>query len=314
VPQVSAGRQQYGVTGGVYDCPAAALAQLQLTDPAAQCRVAGSQYDQFASGNTNLKPEKSNQMTLGFRFEPTASASIGVDWWQVKVRDRIDQLAEDVVMRDSARYSKNFTVFTDPGTGNHYVAVYLPNENLGEQKLQGIDIDGKLQLPTPIGKLTTTLHWTRMLKNDYERTPSEGFFSNLGAYNDDEVTFRDIWRLRFSLATGNWQNSLTMNYKSGYKDYQCTAADCALVQTYDNGVIGATVDMVDHMVDAYQTFDWQTQYLFGKTLTLTAGILNVTDKDPPLSIRVSGPHQLGYDPRYADPRGRTLYANLNYKF
>jgi len=81
-----------------------------------------------------------------------------------------------------------------------------------------------------------------------------------------------------------------------------------------NGTIGGTVDMVDHKVDAYKTMDLQTQYLYSKSLTLTAGILNLTDEDPPMTIRVSGPHQLGYDPRYTDPRGRTFYASLNYKF
>jgi iron complex outermembrane receptor protein len=315
VPQVAAGRQQYGVTGGVYNCPAAGLAAVQLTDPTAVCRVPDSQYDQFASGNSNLKPETSRQVSLGFRFEPTASVSFGLDWWKVDIKDRIDQLAEDVVMRDSSRYRKNFTVFNDPGTGIHYVALYLPNENLGEQKYAGIDLDAKLQTGTPIGMLTTTLHWTHMLKNEYQREPGGAFFTNLGAYNDDEVTFRNIGRLRFSLATGNWQNGLTFNYKSGYKDYQCSAADCSLVRTVNpDGTVGGLVDMMDHNVDAYKTLDWQTQYLYSKALSLTAGILNLTDQDPPMTIRVSGPHQLGYDPRYTDPRGRTIYASLNYKF
>jgi iron complex outermembrane receptor protein len=315
VPQVSAGRQQYGVTGGVYNCPNAGLAQVRLTDPTAQCRVPDSQYDQFASGNTNLKPEKSRQMSLGFRVDPFQGASLGVDWWQVKIKDRLDQLAEDVVMRNPAQYLKNFTVFADPGTGNHYVALFLPNENLGEQKYSGIDVDGALHSDAWIGKLITSLHWTRMLKNEYQREPGGEFFTNLGAYNDDEVTFRDIWRLRYTLLTGNWQNSFTINYKSGYKDYQCTAVDCGLVRFLNpNGSIGGLADMVDHKVEAYKTMDLQTQYLYNKSLTLTAGILNLTDRDPPMTIRVSGPHQLGYDPRYTDPRGRTFYASLNYKF
>ena len=38
------------------------------------------------------------------------------------------------------------------------------------------------------------------------------------------------------------------------------------------------------------------------------------DKDPPLSLRNSSGHQVGYDARYADPLGRQAYVTANYKF
>jgi iron complex outermembrane receptor protein len=315
VPMVGASKQLYGVTGGTYSCPAAALAAAQAVDPTASCHVDGSQYEQFAAGNKNLKPEKSQQWTLGFRVEPVTWASFGADWWNVHVKERIGQLSEDVVMRDPASYLKNFTIFNDPGTGKHYVSLFLPNENLGEEKYSGIDLDGKLQGNTGIGTLSANLHWTRMLKNDYQRLPGGPWFSNLGKYNDDSVTFKDIYRLVLALNTNSWQHSLTMNYKSGYDDYQCSAADCSLVRAVTaTGAIGGVVDMMDHKVKSWTTFDWQTQYLFNKSLTLTGGVRNLTNQDPPLSIRVSGPHQLGYDPRYADPFLRTFYLNAKYVF
>ena len=315
VPQISAGKQLYGVTGGTYSCPTAGLAAVQASDPTAVCRVDGSQYDQFAGGNKDLKPEKSDQWSLGFRWDPNPFASIGADLWNVKVKDRIGQLSEDVVMRDSATYSKNFTIFNDPATGRHYVSVFLPNENLGEQKYSGIDMDARLQFNSGMGRLTTTFNWTHMLKNEYQRGKGGDFFTNLGKYNDDAVTFRNIWRLVFSLRNGNWNHTLTYNYKSGYDDYQCTVDDCGLVNAVNaDGSVGASVDMTTHKVDAWKTFDWQTEYAYNKALTLTAGIRNFLDEDPPLSIRVSGPHQLGYDPRYADPFKRTIYLNAKYTF
>jgi iron complex outermembrane receptor protein len=44
------------------------------------------------------------------------------------------------------------------------------------------------------------------------------------------------------------------------------------------------------------------------------GIKNLMDKEPPLSLRTSSGDQVGYDPRYADTMGRTLYLNSSYTF
>ena len=41
--------------------------------------------------------------------------------------------------------------------------------------------------------------------------------------------------------------------------------------------------------------------LLADKLTLTGGINNLLDEEPPLSLRTAGAgHQLGYDPRYTD--------------
>jgi iron complex outermembrane receptor protein len=52
-------------------------------------------------------------------------------------------------------------------------------------------------------------------------------------------------------------------------------------------------------------------------MVLSVGLLNVFDRDPPLSISTGGANrgqQFGYDDRYYDPRGRTFYTNFSYKF
>jgi len=49
-------------------------------------------------------------------------------------------------------------------------------------------------------------------------------------------------------------------------------------------------------------------------VTLRAGIKNLFDREPPLSLRSSRGHQVGYDPRYADPMMRSFYFTAQYKF
>jgi iron complex outermembrane receptor protein len=67
-------------------------------------------------------------------------------------------------------------------------------------------------------------------------------------------------------------------------------------------------------VSSYTTIDWQTK-AFSKKFTLTAGVKNLFDIDPPFTIRnAGGGNQSGYDGRYADPLGRQIYLVGNYKF
>ena len=130
----------------------------------------------------------------------------------------------------------------------------------------------------------------------------------MGKYGSNSaVTFRNVIKVSSTIDYNNWTHTLTGTYRSGYKDKHHTEDDCAV----DNGI--ACVD-VQLNVPEYYTFDWQTQYRPMKNLELTLGIVNLADKNPPLSLRNTGSHQLGYDPRYASPIGRTYYLSGVYKF
>jgi iron complex outermembrane recepter protein len=50
-----------------------------------------------------------------------------------------------------------------------------------------------------------------------------------------------------------------------------------------------------------------------KNLTVTAGINNVFDDAPPLSVQ-NTTFQRGFDPRFTDPVGRAYMLRVGYKF
>jgi iron complex outermembrane receptor protein len=66
-------------------------------------------------------------------------------------------------------------------------------------------------------------------------------------------------------------------------------------------------------VGHYPVWNLSTTFTGNKLFELTAGIKNLFDKEPPFTNQVTN-FQLGYDPRYTDPLGRTVYARLTYKF
>ena len=131
---------------------------------------------------------------------------------------------------------------------------------------------------------------------------------------DQAVVFRIQSRLSATLETGAFTNTLTANYKSGYHDVSYAQTPGVFYQNPD-GSRGAAANFGGLSVPEYFTFDWQGRYQATKTLSLTAGIRNLLDKDPPLSLQNGGGgNQNGYDGRYTDPLGRQFYLRANLKF
>lgn len=309
VAQTANVRQHYGVTGGSYACPFAA------SDPLATLCVPGNnQYDVFAKGNPDLKPEKSTQFSIGTRFEPVPQFSAGVDYWNIQLKDRIGQIDESTVFKNPVAFRSLFTSFTDPTSGATTLAINLANSNLGEAKASGLDFDVVARMKMPVGQVTSRLVWTHMLEHKVQLTKGGDFVSDLGKFGEGlspaaGPVFRNVLRLFNTYDVGNWAHTVTFNYKSGYKDQSFTEDDCV-------AVVAATGDCAAtaRTVDSYATVDYQLRYTWRKNLKLTAGVLNLFDEDPPFTLKTNGAHAKGFDPRYTDPRGRTIYINASYQF
>jgi iron complex outermembrane receptor protein len=311
VPQLRASLQQFGVTSEPYAC-SAEMAQIAAS-LGASCRPGTVQYDQFAGGNPLLQPEKSRQASIGFRLEPSPSWSFGADLWHVAIRDAFGQITEDEVFANPLSYPGAWTTAVEVSTGNTYLAFNASNQNLGKQYSTGIDFDLNGRWKTAYGMLRSQLSATYMLRERIQLQPGGPYFSAIG--NNAElgiVTFRWQGKLTTSLEMGAWTHTLGVNFKSGYRDAEYDA------ERYDAaGNLTGTFDTVRLEIKPYATVDWQTAWAMRKNLTLTLGLLNVFDEKPPLSLAEGGLNKgqmFGYDDRYYDARGRTVYANLSFKF
>ena len=67
-------------------------------------------------------------------------------------------------------------------------------------------------------------------------------------------------------------------------------------------------------VGSYTTADWQTRWQYSKNLRFTVGVSNIFNTAPPLSLKLVGGNQVGYDGRYADPTGRAITAGASFRF
>ena len=310
VPQVNATLRGYGVTSDKYLCTAAL--QAVATANGAVCQPGNRQYDQLAGGNPDLDPEKSKQATLGVRFEPSSSMSFGADLWHVQIADSFGQLTEQLVFANPGAFASSWSKKQDVGTGTTYLAFVADNRNLGKSYSTGLDLDFQVRTKTSFGLLSSQLTLTYMLREISQLEKNGPYYSAIGNFADlGTVTFRTKGRLSTSLKSGDWTNTLAANFQSGYRDQETT------VEVLDAaGNVTGTED-IRMDIGNYVTLDWQTVWSPNKTWSVTAGVQNLLDKDPPFVVSTSGSnrgHPFGYDDRYYDSRGRTVYLNASYKF
>jgi len=291
------------------------------TELAQYCRSGPFQYNEQSGGNPStgaggLKPERSQQWTLGARFEPSPAFSMGVDLWNVRIHDQINTITENTAFKDMAAYNYLFSVINDPATGAPTLTFLSQPINTGNAFYQGLDIDGQSVVNTPVGKLTTRGHVTWMLKANYQQPGNAGYVNDMNKVGQDgQVTFRYQINASTSLKQGNFTHTVAFNFKPGYKDdYTDYCWDTATGFGGDSSA--CTADTANRRVSSYATFDFQEQYDVNKSLSLTAGVKNVFDRNPPFSLidQLQVGNARGYDGRYANPLGRTLYLAGHYAF
>ena len=137
--------------------------------------------------------------------------------------------------------------------------------------------------------------------------PAEGELvvrkKRVGAFSTTGLYLRWKQTATFSVSRGDWSGLLSARYSSGYAD-----------QLPDGGVAPPPPGF-NPRVASYTIFGLSTSYTGIKNATLTFGILNLFDRDPPFTAHnVDYAVGAGWDPRVADPRGRTFTLAARYKF
>lgn len=264
-----------------------------------------SGVSQKAGGNSALGPETSRQFNAGIVFEPVRGLSASLDYYRVKLSNVIGVVPIDVILgADHGAWEGGYIVREPPDPaqpdlpGKIIYAVQYPT-NLGTITTSGLDLGLQWQGPaTSFGRFSFGLNGTYVLEYTQSGFVSEfvpsgvGMRGLLGAI----ARYRQYAHLDWSF--GPWGATLANNYQSGYSE-PCSPFDpsgCA-----------------SRSVRSYSVWDVQVRYSAGTNTMLSLGIRNALDAVPPLSAQYDA-FQVGFDPSYADPRGRMFYAALRYAF
>jgi len=267
----------------------------------------GGAFASAAGGNRNLGPEESEQTNAGIAWEPIRGLSLDVDYWKINKRDVIGTLDAAVIFANFERFSQTNIVRGPvdpnfPALPGPIETVLVNEQNLGDLRTSGVDVGAHWSTTVPgIGAFAFGFDGTYILRWD-EQLDGVHYTSTLGskvAAIDGPVP---RWKHHASL---DWERppfgaTIGETFQSGYTDANVDRT-------------GVPLSVPPRSVGAYDVWDVEARYAAPFHTTIAIGVKNVLDRAPPFTNQPFT-RQVGYDPTYADPIGRTYYVRLSYAF
>jgi iron complex outermembrane receptor protein len=307
--EIAEPRIPFGVTGGSFACP------FSGSDPLAQyCRTGTNQYDVFREGNPNLEPEESEQKSVGFVYSPESGYNISIDYWEVELTNVVQDPTEQNIFDDPITFRELYTTKFDEGRQSDFLAIIQGPVNVGKSLTSGIDWSFETTNEFGSASLKSRVSGSYIIESESLKVGTTDVYeTSLGQKGpDDNVVFRNKVQIVNTLTHDDFIHTLNITYQGGYTDENFAGGNNSIRLASDLGVNytgGVQLDVPSHTI-----VDWLTQYNYSDSLTVSVGIKNLFDKLPPLAFGENGGHQVGFDPRYFDSYGRTLYATASYTF
>ena len=254
--------------------------------PAADCD--NFPYRNVTGSNPNLKPETGKTQNIGFLFEPSPTLSVGLDFWQIKKQNEVNQPTVESAIGQGLfgrRASGEWEVFTN-------------NQNIAGTESSGVDIDLRVRIgETPFGKLSLRNSGTYYHSVKNRTDVGDPLLEYAGTF------LIPRWRntLTFNLDAGPWATTLAVRSTAGMRDTDQEFGSAAYTAARDIG--------------AHEEVDLGVQYTGINNLSLSGNIKNLLDRGVPFSQRGSTNQygSLGF-PYIYSPRGRFFQFAASYKF
>ncbi|MBM4216011.1 MAG: TonB-dependent receptor [Gammaproteobacteria bacterium] len=255
-------------------------------------------------GKPDLGPEEAEQATFGIVLEANDYFSVSADWWRVNRIGTIQILSLQ-------QLADNYTTFSDRygrGASGNLISIDQRWVNAGESKTRGLELAMRLRGEAWGGNWSAGLDGTKMLQKRSRIAPSLplgrseiGLFTFAGDLGLD-------WKHNayFTFTRGDWSASISQIYRSSYLNQELPGVTAGIVSPPN----------LDRFVDTYITYNASVTWKGFDGLTVTAGIKNLLNKDPPFAITYDSNFGSGssWEPRVADPRNRSFTLLMEYKF
>lgn len=284
------------------------------------------------SGNEDLKPEKSENLSFGATLEPPfiRGLSMTVDYWRVKQENVVgifgdsNQIALDYLLRTqgsnnpavvrAAPTAEEIAAFAGTGLDPAGEILFVDDNylNLLPRTIEGIDFGLYFRTrETGIGRFNFTFNAARLLTFDQEASPqaqaildaqADGSISDtftvVGVESLIEQEGRPKWRLASSLnwRLGRFGAGLFATYVGAVNDANAFLAD------------GTPFRIDDHfLMNAYVEYDVAKSPF--QEMRFRLGVRNMFDKDPPFADE-----DFGYLGELHSVLPRYWYANIRTRF
>ncbi|MSU51628.1 MAG: TonB-dependent receptor [Opitutus sp.] len=280
------------------------IASTGLIDPGTGRQIAPNSAGTLFGGKPDLQPEDAKMYSAGFVVQANKNLSFNVDWWSVNRTGTIQSFGTTVLLA-------NYNLFQDRFRRNAAGDIDLVDTrwvNAGETVTSGAEFGIKGHTAVAGGKLSGGFDLSYLLEKKSRLLASAPFsVSEINQFTrSSDIGLRWKHTAHVSYRKGNWTGQINQLFRNSYID--------AVLP----GVLSGAVKPVNWKprVKAYNIFGLSATYRGVKNVTLTAGIKNLFNTEPPFSATYDGNFGAGssWEPRIADPRGRAYTMRVDYRF
>jgi iron complex outermembrane receptor protein len=254
----------------------------------------------LSGGRLNVGPETSSQYTVGVVLQPSRHFSASVDFWSINVDDVINAPTAAEVLQ----YSDFFSDRIIRNAAGVIDQLDLRTGNLGSRRTQGIELTMRGNIDLGGGTLSAGIEGTYLVRKKERFVADAPWRDLVGVF-----TYTGDLGLRWKHnAFVTWANddvsvSFSQIFRNGYRNN--TLIPGALTRPEYN-----------ERVKDYVIYNLSAAFRVAERYTLNVGVRNLFDTDPPFAITYDSNTGAGssWEPRVADPRGRSFTIGVEARF
>jgi outer membrane receptor protein involved in Fe transport len=306
---------------GVITDPGRSLAQCARTGVSAaqfgtiQDSPAG-QYNFLQGGNPNLRPETANSVTVGLVLQPMRDLTVTLDYFDIKVKDTISNIDPTTTLAKCLDTGN--PVYCGLISRDRLGTLWLlpqasivgTNLNLGSTRTSGFDLAVSYnQKMGGLGSLGVSYAATLLKTLETEEIKGDGTYDCVGLYGANKCGSPNP-EYRHKLRT-TWSTPWDVEAALTWRHISKVTLQGASGQP----LLAGTVREVERELAAQNYIDLAFSWNLMKKLTLSLGVNNLFDKDPPITSQLStGTGNGNTYPSTYDALGRKVFLTASYKF
>ena len=278
-----------------------------------------NQHQASFGGNLSVKPENAKTDTIGFVVEPIKNLVFTVDAFKIKIDGNISTVDSTTILNQCLQTGQALfcNMIHRDKLGSLWVIdgegyVEGRTTNIGGLVTSGVDIAASYGMKLGgMGGLNLSLNGTLLNKLEIENVPGLGKYDCVGYFGATCGTPNSKWRHK---ARATWATPWNLDASVTWRHFGAVKQE----GLSSNPLLSNDVNPIEQNVSARNYMDLNAAYAVTKNLSLSAGITNLFDKDPPVlstnATPSAGVANGNTYPQVYEALGRKIYVNLTAKF
>lgn len=260
-------------------------------------------------GSRDLKAETSTSWTAGFVWSPTNEFDVSVDYFDIRMRDQVQDMSVAAILRDEASCRLGDLNPASPTcvdalgrvtrVDDTLTGIFVNPINVARENTSGVDVSAHFKFTTRVGEFRLTASHTWVREHDFQQYVGDPVEDQFGVNSGFDIP-RTKTSATIAWSFDDWSASL----------YAARLGKLPTSDSFDQ--VFDPEDGVSPWIGATYRFNLTGGYRFSDALQMSVAVNNLTDEMPPEDDTYTAyPY---YDVSWFDTVGRSVFVNLNYKF